>query len=304
MNSTTTHNLSISNVKRYFPQSQWVCIGDDFCMINVRYDENLHALAYPCRFDGILVLYSVKGRIRLSVNLDDYEMEDQSLFIAAPNNILKIEEVLEQEPKDINYVVIAMSQNFASGLRLDFKKLMNRGVALIDNPVARLNEEEIELLARYMELAGRIVKSDVEARDDAVRLLLSSMFFVLGGAWKRKLDEVENNGARGTGRSRLIFEQFIRLVGEYHTKYRNVGFYADKLCLTPKYLSKLIKTATGRSAPEWIDSYVILEAKNLLKYSDMTIKEIVYRLNFPNQSVFYKFFKARTGMTPTDYRNS
>jgi AraC-like DNA-binding protein len=87
-------------------------------------------------------------------------------------------------------------------------------------------------------------------------------------------------------------------------KYRNVGFYADKLCLTPKYLSKLIKTTSGKSAPEWIDSYVILEAKNLLKYSDIAIKEIVYRLNFPNQSVFYKFFKARTGMTPSEYRNS
>ena len=66
----------------------------------------------------------------------------------------------------------------------------------------------------------------------------------------------------------------------------------------------IAKTASGRSAPEWIDSYVILEAKNLLKYSDITIKEIVYRLNFPNQSVFYKFFKARTGMTPSEYRNS
>ncbi len=83
-----------------------------------------------------------------------------------------------------------------------------------------------------------------------------------------------------------------------------VGFYADKLCLTPKYLSKLIRNATGRSAPEWIDAYVILEAKNMLKYSNATIKEIVFRLNFPNQSVFYKFFKARTGMTPTEYRNS
>ena len=118
------------------------------------------------------------------------------------------------------------------------------------------------------------------------------------------MNEMKMNASQTTTRSKMVFEQFIRLVGEYHTKYRNVGFYADKLCLTPKYLSKLIKTASGRSAPEWIDSYVILEAKNLLKYSDITIKEIVYRLNFPNQSVFYKFFKARTGMTPSEYRNS
>ena len=107
-----------------------------------------------------------------------------------------------------------------------------------------------------------------------------------------------------TGRSRMLFEQFIRLVADYHMQYRNVGFYADKLCLTPKYLSRLIKNATGKSAPEWIDAYVILEAKNLLKYSNNTIKEIVYKLNFPNQSVFYKFFKVRTGMTPSEYRKS
>jgi AraC-like DNA-binding protein len=82
-----------------------------------------------------------------------------------------------------------------------------------------------------------------------------------------------------------------------------MAFYADKMCLTPKYLSKLVKEASGRSAPDWVDSFVILEAKNLLKYTDLAIKEIVFRLHFPNQSVFYKFFKAHTGMTPSEYRN-
>ena len=100
-----------------------------------------------------------------------------------------------------------------------------------------------------------------------------------------------------------IFERFIGLVSEYHTSERGMAFYADKMCLTPKYLSKLIKQASGRSAPDWIDSFVILEAKNMLNFSDMAIKEIVYKLHFPNQSVFYKFFKAHTGMTPTEYRN-
>jgi AraC-like DNA-binding protein len=82
-----------------------------------------------------------------------------------------------------------------------------------------------------------------------------------------------------------------------------MAFYATNLGLTPKYLSKLIKQASGRSAPEWIDSFVILEAKNMLKYTDNSIKEIVYKLHFPNPSVFYKFFKAHTGMTPSQYRN-
>jgi len=67
--------------------------------------------------------------------------------------------------------------------------------------------------------------------------------------------------------------------------------------------SKLIKQVSGRSAPDWIDSFVILEAKNMLKYTDDSIKEIVFKLHFPNPSVFYKFFKAHTGMTPSEYRN-
>ena len=60
--------------------------------------------------------------------------------------------------------------------------------------------------------------------------------------------------------------------------------------------------ASGRSAPDWIDSFVILEAKNLLRYSDESIKEIAYKLNFPSASVFNKFFKANTGLVPSDYR--
>ena len=72
--------------------------------------------------------------------------------------------------------------------------------------------------------------------------------------------------------------------------------------MTPKYLSKLVRKTSGRSAPEWIDAFVILEAKSMLRYSDMNVKEIVARLNFPDQSSFYKFFRARTGMTPRQYR--
>ena len=65
-----------------------------------------------------------------------------------------------------------------------------------------------------------------------------------------------------------------------------------------------MKTASGKSAPDWIDSFVILEAKNMLRYSDIPIKEIVSRLNFPNPSTFHKFFKLKTGMTPLQYRKS
>lgn len=303
MENTSTYNLCISRLKEYFPASHRTGISDDFCLIDVRFDGRMHKLEHPCRFDGIMMLYCVKGNVKLSINLNEYEIADNSLIVCLPGNLLKVTEIPE-DTQGLHYVMIAMSQNFASGLRIDFKKVLSEGVALLKDPVITLPENVKELTAHYLSLMAELSGAELEMRDDALRSLMSSMLCVVAGVWREKVEQLKDASLQSTTRSRMIFEQFIRLVSQYHTQHRNVGFYADKLCLTPKYLSKLIKNASGRSAPEWIDSYVILEAKNLLKYSDIAIKEIVYRLNFPNQSVFYKFFKARTGMTPSGYRNS
>lgn len=299
----TTYNLSISELKEHFPASQRTGIGDDFCMIDINGNETIHSLKHPCRFDGIIMLYCVKGSLKISINLDQYAVTDNSLIVCASGNIIKVEDS-PLDKNNLHYVLIAMSQNFAAELRIDFKRIINESMALIEAPVVTLPDDRKALVERYLELVVRVTEAEFDMKDNALRTLMSSMLCVVSGIWIEKMDEIRSRASQATTRGKMIFDQFIRLVSEYHTKYRNVGFYADKLCLTPKYLSKLIKTASGKSAPEWIDSFVILEAKNLLKYSDIAIKEIVYRLNFPNQSVFYKFFKARTGQTPSEYRNS
>ena len=94
----------------------------------------------------------------------------------------------------------------------------------------------------------------------------------------------------------------MRPLARHYMQQRSVGFYAGQLNLTPKYLTTLIRKTSGRTAVEWIDDYVVLEAKNLLKYSTMSIQEIAYYLNFSNQSFFGKYFKSHTGMTPSAYR--
>lgn len=302
MEISTTYNLSISKIKDFFPPSQVIGLGEGFCMIDVRASERLKSFEYPCRFDGVLVVYCISGRVKVSVNLKEFEAGEGSLFITVPNNILKVCNIPD-DGQEHRYVALAMSQEFVSDMKLDFKRVIGEAMMWAEHPVVRLQETDKAMLAKYMELMAGIVRSDMEYKDEAVKSMASSMFCLYISIWKRGVSQMKES-LPVTTRSKMVFEQFIRLVTEYHTMHRNVGFYADKLCLTPKYLSKLIKTASGRSAPEWIDSYVILESKNLLKYSDMAIKEIVYRLNFPNQSVFYKFFKARTGMTPSEYRNS
>ena len=301
MNENFLSNVNVSHLREAFKESDQVGIDNDFCIVNMKFRRRERTLNFPFRFDGILLVWCIKGRLSVSINLNDYILKENTLFLCVPGNIFKLNEIISDE-EELHYVCIAMSREFAADQKVDVNKTFSNGLSLMDDPSVALSEEESAMIADYIDMMGKVARSELTYKKESIQSLWTSMIYIFAGVLDNRAKA--KDPAESTNRSRLLFEQFISLVAKYHGQYRNVGFYADKLCLTPKYLSKLIKNATGRSAPEWIDAYVILEAKNMLKYSNETIKEIVYKLNFPNQSVFYKFFKARTGMTPSEYRSS
>ncbi len=301
MNENFLSNVNVSHLREAFKESDQVGIDNDFCIVNMKFRRKDRTLNFPFRFDGILLVWCIKGQLSVSINLNDYILKENTLFLCVPGNIFKLNEIIGDD-EELHYVCIAMSREFAADQKVDVNKTFSNGLSLMDDPSVTLRDEETAVIADYIDMMGKVAKSGLAYKKECVQSLWTSMLYVFAGVLDGRA--VEKEPSDSTNRSRILFEQFISLVAKYHCQYRNVGFYADKLCLTPKYLSKLIKNATGRSAPDWIDAYVILEAKNMLKYSNETIKEIVYKLNFPNQSVFYKFFKARTGMTPSEYRNS
>lgn len=298
------YNISLEQFRACFPDAECISMNDDFFIMDVKFKERNSPLMHPCRFDGFMMIYCLSGHVRMSINLNEFDFMEGSLFLNVPGNLVKVSEYIDSSKEDQRYIVVAMTREFVSGLRMDVNKVFNEGLAMLGNPSIMLTEQQRGLVSHYISLMCEIVRNVSINGREAINSVLLSLFYVVSGIGSERIREMGDEVRKSSSRSKVIFEQFIKLVSEYHMLYRNVGFYADKLCLTPKYLSKLIKTATGRSAPDWIDAYVVLEAKNLLKYSNIAIKEVVYRLNFPNQSVFYKFFKARTGMTPSEYRNS
>lgn len=103
-------------------------------------------------------------------------------------------------------------------------------------------------------------------------------------------------------RAKQLFNKFMKLLSAYHTKERSLQFYADKMCLTPKYVSGAIKSFSGKGPLDWINEYVVLEAEMMLRYTKMSVQGIAYALNFPTQSAFGEYFKQQTGMSPREYR--
>jgi len=304
--SEAPETISLQRIKALAPVLQEQDYGDDIiigeaCGSRVeKSDAILRMLQYPVRFDGYIIFYLKKGHFTVDVNLHSYEVREHTLMINLPGNIVKVTRYNEEHMDQLDLIFVLVSKEFMTGIPFQSGKVFQDGLNLLDNPCLSLNEFQMSVAGDYFSLARKIISAPVENKREAIGSLLSSLVYLSAEAWTLKTGETQ---APAATRSNEILEQFLALVSEYHTSERSMGFYADKLCLTPKYLSKLIKQASGRSAPDWIDSFVILEAKNLLKYSDMPIKEIVYRLHFPNPSVFHKFFKAHTGMTPSEYRS-
>lgn len=293
----------MAQFRQLFPVSDCINVGDDFCVIDMRYDKNLNILKHPCRFDGYLVFFCVSGRVRMTVNLTDFDVVEDSLFINFPGDIITVPELDNSQKESLHFIVMAMTREYMSGMKVNMPQLMSRGIALLRNPCLVLTGEEKAIAKKYLELASDILRSNLLYKRECITSLLSSLFYLDGGVIESRMNDAKAKAELAVAdRSKVVFDRFISVVSEYHTQERGMAFYADKLCLTPKYLSKLVKAASGRSAPDWIDAYVMLEAKNMLKYSDMPIKEIVSRLNFPNPSTFHKFFKANTGITPLQYR--
>ena len=105
-------------------------------------------------------------------------------------------------------------------------------------------------------------------------------------------------------RSSEYFERLMTLLSEHYREQRNVEFYAERMNISSKHLSRVIRNFTGKSVHQWIDEFDALEIKHLLKYSNMSIQQISFYLNFPNPSFMGQYFKRFTGMTPGEYKKS
>lgn len=149
----------------------------------------------------------------------------------------------------------------------------------------------------YCKMVQSVIKvTDNPNRMEIIRHLTIAFFYGLGYYFHKLPD-----GTKET-RSEVLMRNFLKQVQAFHKQERKVEFYADRLCLSPKYLSQTIKSYSGKTAGEWIDEYVVLEAKVLLRSTNMTIQQIGDELNFPSQSFFGKYFKRLTGMSPKAYR--
>lgn len=251
------------------------------------------------KIEGSVFLVLAKGKLSISYNFQNLEVEAPAALSFPPGTIVQI------EPSDFSSTdayVLGYTRAFLQDVNISFNAISGEALLERDSPALVLEESELKLLLRYVGLMRTVMTDNFNTQlsKHILSSLTSAIFYQLMLMLYKRID---TKGAETMGPRRGSYvHDFIKLVHLYYTKERSVSFYASKLFISPKYLSLLVKEATGRSAARWIDQFVIMEAKNLLRYSGKNIQQVAYDLNFSNQSSFGKYFKHLTGMSPTDFQ--
>ena len=234
------------------------------------------------------------------VNNNIIDTREQSVM---PGDLLFISErhIVDNfmSSSDFECQCIMLSTQFYHGFVQNVKNVSSLLLFSMNNPVVHLTVQEIQTYSNYYETIRRKMADESHHyRTELVQALLLAMFYDMSGVIYR----IEQSSAKKQGRADVIFARFIALLQENFRTERRVSWYAKQLDITAKYLSEVVKSVSKRTPNEWIDSYVVLEIRVLLKNSPKSIKEITEELKFPNQSFLGKYFKEHVGVSPSEYR--
>lgn len=251
---------------------------------------------HPFLAKGMLFVLCIRGTAKLSIDLKEYTLAPNSIFTILPNQIF---EPLE-ESEDHFVESLFFSTDFLSAMPgpKDFD-LPNK---IMQNPCLSVSEEDMKELLDYHYFIMRSYNRDNHFYNENITEgLIHALIALIASLYMEAEVHAE---VRFSSRGEVIVDEFSKLLMKYHKVERQASFYSDKLCITTQYLSRTLKAISGRSVNTWITEAVILEAKALLKSSDMSVLQISEELNFSNPSFFIRYFKQYAGITPLKYRES
>ena len=253
---------------------------------------------YACRIDGGAILFCRSGAAEVSVNQYQGHVCRNTLVLLLPGSIL----MLTDRTEDFRVTFCAFSRDlFAEAA---FRLEPSFFHALRERPITSPPHRIVEGASIWFQMAAYTYRDRNNVfRNTIIKNRLQNLLL-------ESFDKMQRFAARRprtpetTTRQTELFHRFVTLVQAHSSQEREVSFYADKLCISTRYLSTIVRTVARSSAKEFIDRSVLLEIKMLLQSTDLSVQEIAYRLHFPDQSYLGRYFKKHTGESPTEYRNT
>lgn len=281
---------NLANVKSW---QGVAAIDDDLVLL-----DQLNNISIPHearRMNFILIALCTKGQVEYSLDTQSHIVRPGELLVISERHVVN------------NYASSPDFEGLAMILSVDFFREVINNVADLSavfllarsKPVMALSEHEMRIFTNYFyTIKDRIESVNNHFRKALVRTLLLALLYDMSNVVYQFQQTADQRLKRGD----IIFTRFIKMVEEYCGRERRVSWYAGQLGITPKYLSETVKEVSRRTPNEWIDNYVIVELRVLLKNTTKSIKQITEEMHFPNQSFLGKYFKEHVGVSPSEYR--
>lgn len=269
------------------PEEQFV-VGDT----DLRYFEE-----HSCRTEGGAILFCRRGSATVTVDQLRDRVTRDTLLLLLPGSILHLNE--RTDDFRVRFCAFSLELFSEAAYRLDpsFFHILH------EHAIIRLPDRIVEAVRNWFQMASYTYRDrDNIFRNTIIRNRLQNVLLEAFDKTQRFAPDVHSQ--TGTTRQADLFQRFVALVHEHCTEQREVAFYADRLCISTRYLSTIIRSVAHSTAKEFIDRSVVLEIKMLLGSTELSVQEIAYRLHFPDQSYLGRFFKKHTGVSPTEFRNA
>lgn len=254
--------------------------------------ENVHSEAFIC-------VLCLEGKATAVIESKEYHIEKGDLVFSHPNQFIQSTLV----SCDFKCRGILMSPTYFENIFMLGGNMWEVSCLLRNQPLFHLDEKLSDMFLFNFEILKRKLGTvDLPHHKQSVKLLLQSMLYefydIISPMFNQQMTE------RNYSSADVIFKHFMSIVSAEAPRRRDVSYYADKLCITPKYLSAICKKQTGNTASDIINKVTVRYISQMLHSSDKSIKEIASDTGFDNLSFFGKYVKRELGMSPREYRSS
>jgi AraC family transcriptional activator of pobA len=248
----------------------------------------------PYRAESYAIAYIKEGSVRLNAGLSSWDVDAPSIITLGPSVIRYFTKSSDLLKMDVIFFKSTFLMERYADLFFLFKyDFFQQG----DHHVLPLKDSYFIKINKIFELIQLTQAAGNYHEAELVRNYIFALVYEIDAYYRQHIPEVPS-----PLKGHPLFTKFRQLLSSNYMHEHRLAFYANHLHLTPKSLSAAVKKQTGRSAGKWIDDTIILEAKVLLQNNTLTVSQISGMLNFSDQSIFGKFFRANTGMSPVEYR--
>lgn len=250
--------------------------------------------------DAHIIVMCLEGSGHATIEGKSYDIVKNDVVISDPDRF--VENVMVS--CDFECRGVLMSPKYFQTVFYLPGNIWKAGFDVRKMPVLHMSQKEVDgFMLNYEMLKYKLACTDKPHYKQSLRLFLQSLIYEVYDAFAPKL-HLAGDARIGYTSAEALFNRFVGMLTAESPHRRPVTFYADKLCITAKYLSSICKNQTGCTASDLIDQTAVNYIKQMLRSSDKSIKEIASTTGFDNLSFFGKFVRRKLGMSPRDYRTN